>query len=70
MLIKIKTAASHPRFKNQAGLAAAIGITPQAITNRLRRSEYLSDHQALRLKLKHPVITKELAVISKELAEK
>jgi len=62
MLIKIADAAK--RFKTQANLAAAIGISPQAITNRLRRSEYLSDHQALRLKLKHPVITKELLEIN------
>jgi plasmid maintenance system antidote protein VapI len=58
MLIKISDAAK--RFKTQANLAAAIGISPQAITNRLRRSEYLTETQALKLNRKHPVITKEL----------
>jgi len=63
MLIKISDAAK--RFKTQANLAAAIGITPQAITNRLSRSEYLTETQALKLNQKHPVITKELMRASK-----
>ena len=60
MLIRIEDAAK--RFKNKAKLAAAIGITRQAISNRLRRSEYLSDHQALRLAKRHPVICRELEI--------
>ena len=58
MLIKIEDAVT--RFKTKAGLARALGLPRQSISNRLRMSDYLTDNQALKLHKLHPVITREL----------
>ena len=64
MLIKIEDAAR--RFKSKAGLARALGLSRQSISNRLRRSEYLTETMALKLHKLHPVITRELLALARD----
>ena len=64
MLIRIEDAVT--RFKTKAGLARALGLPRQSISNRLRMSDYLTDNQALKLHRRHPVITRELLALAKD----
>ena len=63
MRILIEDALNHWLIKNNEGLAKAIGISPQAVSNRKNRSPYLTEHQALRFAKKHPYVADKLVAM-------
>ena len=64
--MKILIADAVTRFGGtQRKLAAVLGLPEQSITNRKRKSEYLTETQALKLHKAHPVITRELLARNK-----
>ena len=67
MLIRIEDAVK--RFKNQSGLAKALGIPRQSITQQKGKSSYLTETWALKLHKLHPVITRELLAKAKDRQE-
>ena len=58
--MKIKIADAVNRFGTQRKLAEMLGLPEQSISNRKRKSEYLTESQALKLHHRHPAITREL----------
>ena len=63
MKILISDAVAH--FKTQAKLAEVLDLHPQSITNRKRRSEYLTETQALKLRHLFPGLAKVLIAQAK-----
>ena len=58
--MKILIADAVARFGTQRKLAELLGLPEQSITNRKRKSPYLTETQALKLHKAHAGITREL----------